>query len=71
MPDRAVRFLLKPLAFLVSLGPAAWLGWAAYTGMLSANPLRDLTNETGVWTLRFLCITLSITPLRRISAGTE
>jgi sulfoxide reductase heme-binding subunit YedZ len=67
MPDRAVRFLLKPLAFLASLGPAAWLVWAVYTGTLSANPLGDLTHETGVWTLRFLCITLSITPLRRIS----
>jgi sulfoxide reductase heme-binding subunit YedZ len=67
MTDRAVRFLLKPLAFLAALGPAAWLGWAALTGTLSANPLSDLTNETGVWTLRFLCVTLSITPLRRIS----
>lgn len=67
MPDRAVRFLLKPVAFVASLGPAGWLGWAVYTGTLGANPLRDLTNETGVWTLRFLCITLAITPLRRIS----
>jgi sulfoxide reductase heme-binding subunit YedZ len=67
MPDRAVRFLLKPLAFLLSLGPAAWLGWAAYTGTLSANPLSDLTNKTGIWTLRFLCVTLLISPLRRIS----
>lgn len=67
MPDRAVRFLLKPLAFLASVGPAAWLGWAAYAGTLSVNPLSDLTNETGIWTLRFLCITLAITPLRRIS----
>jgi sulfoxide reductase heme-binding subunit YedZ len=66
MSDRPVRFLLKPLAFLASLGPAAWLVWAAQTGALSSNPLSDLTNETGVWTLRFLCITLSITPLRRI-----
>jgi sulfoxide reductase heme-binding subunit YedZ len=67
MTDRMVRFVLKPLAFLAALGPAAWLGWAALTGTLSANPLSDLTNETGVWTLRFLCVTLSITPLRRIS----
>jgi sulfoxide reductase heme-binding subunit YedZ len=71
MRDRAVRFLLKPLAFLAALGPAAWLGWAAFTGTLSANPLRDLTNETGVWTLRFLCLTLSITPLRRISGWND
>lgn len=67
MSDRAVRFVLKPIAFLASLAPAAWLVWAALTGSLSANPLSDLTNETGVWTLRFLCITLAITPLRRLS----
>jgi methionine sulfoxide reductase heme-binding subunit len=67
VPDRTVRVLLKPLAFLAALGPAAWLVWAASTGTLSANPLSDLTNETGVWTLRFLCITLLITPLRRIT----
>src|ERR671934_1611586 len=67
MSDRTVRFVLKPLVFLASLGPLAWLIWATFTGNLSANPLSDLTNETGVWTLRFLCITLAITPLRRIT----
>ena len=41
--------------------------WAAFTGNLSPNPLSDLTNETGVWTLRFLCITLALTPLRRVT----
>jgi len=41
--------------------------WAGLTGNLSANPLSDLTNETGVWTLRFLCITLALTPLRRLT----
>jgi sulfoxide reductase heme-binding subunit YedZ len=45
----------------------AWLVWAALTGNLSANPLSDITNETGVWTLRFLCITLAVTPLRRVT----
>ncbi len=45
----------------------AWLVWAAVTGNLSANPLSDITNETGVWTLRFICITLAITPLRRVT----
>lgn len=62
-----VRFLLKPLALLSGLGPAAWLTWAALTGNLSVNPLSDLTNETGLWTLRFLCITLALTPLRRLT----
>ena len=41
--------------------------WAAYYGRLSANPLSDVTNETGVWTLRFVCLTLLITPLRRVT----
>lgn len=67
MSLKTIRFVLKPLVFVVSLGPAAWLTWAILTGNLSANPLSDLTNETGVWALRFLCITLAITPLRRIT----
>jgi len=41
--------------------------WAGLTGHLSANPLSDLTNETGVWALRFICITLALTPLRRLT----
>ena len=60
-------FILKPLIFLVALGPVAWLVWAGLTGNLSANPLSDITNETGVWTLRFLCITLAVTPVRRLT----
>ena len=68
MPSKtALRFALKPLVFAAGLGPVAWLVWATLTGNLSANPLSDLTNETGVWALRFLCITLTITPLRRLT----
>ena len=65
--DCVVRWVLKPSSFSRPLGPFGWLVWAALTGNLSANPLSDLTNETGVWTLRFLCITLAITPLRRLT----
>jgi sulfoxide reductase heme-binding subunit YedZ len=67
LSDRAVRFGLKPVVFVASLAPFFYLVWAAFTGNLSANPLSDLTNETGVWTLRFICITLAITPLRKVS----
>jgi sulfoxide reductase heme-binding subunit YedZ len=67
IPDRVLRWVLKPLVFAASLGPFVWLVWAALTGNLSANPLSDLTNETGVWTLRFICITLAITPLRKLT----
>jgi methionine sulfoxide reductase heme-binding subunit len=62
-----LRFVVKPLVFAASLLPAAWLVWAGLTGNLSANPLSDLTNETGVWALRFLCITLVITPARKLT----
>ena len=64
---QAVRRVLKPAAFVAGLGPAGWLVWAIATGNLSPNPLSDLTNETGLWTLRFLCITLAVTPLRRLT----
>ena len=53
--------------FLASLAPAFYLGWAFYNGRLSADPLADLTHETGVWALRFICISLVFTPLRRIA----
>jgi len=71
IPDRAVRFGLKPLFFVASLAPAGWLVWAILTGNLSANPLSDLTNETGIWALRFVCVTLAITPLRRITGWNQ
>ena len=38
-----------------------------YAGTLGADPLKEITDETGIWTLRFLCITLVITPLRRLT----
>jgi methionine sulfoxide reductase heme-binding subunit len=68
MADRTkvIRFVIKPVVFLAALGPAVYLTWAALTNNLSANPLSDVTNETGVWTLRFVCITLLLTPFRRI-----
>jgi sulfoxide reductase heme-binding subunit YedZ len=62
---------VKATAFLAALGPATWLIWAGLTGHLSANPIADITNETGVWTLRFLCITLTVSPLRRLTGWNE
>ena len=59
--------MLKPIVFLAALWPVAYLVWAIVTGNLSANPLSDITHETGIWALRFLCITLAVTPLRRLT----
>ncbi|HJR61199.1 MAG TPA: protein-methionine-sulfoxide reductase heme-binding subunit MsrQ [Vicinamibacterales bacterium] len=59
--------LAKPLIFAIALAPFLWLATRALTGRLSANPIEDITLTTGIWTLRFLVITLAITPLRRIT----
>jgi sulfoxide reductase heme-binding subunit YedZ len=65
--NQAIKWVLKPAFFIAALGPAGWLVWAYLTGNLSPNPLSDLTNENGLWALRFICITLTITPIRRIT----
>ena len=54
----------KPLVFVASLLPFAWLFYAAATDGLGANPAEALIRSTGDWTLRFLCLTLAVTPLR-------
>jgi sulfoxide reductase heme-binding subunit YedZ len=71
------------MVFLLCLGPLALLAWkalnqfvpatgllgrlVAYTGDLGANPIEVITHSTGLWALIFLLITLSITPLRKLT----
>jgi sulfoxide reductase heme-binding subunit YedZ len=55
----------KPVAHLLCLTPFVALLWAAFNDGLGANPVERLTHETGDWTLRFLLITLSVTPLKQ------
>ena len=59
--------ILKPAVFLSALVPLLGLLGKAYAGTLSANPIKEITEETGIWTLRFLLITLAVTPLRTIT----
>ncbi|HSQ28622.1 MAG TPA: protein-methionine-sulfoxide reductase heme-binding subunit MsrQ [Gemmatimonadaceae bacterium] len=56
---------MKPALFVACLVPLAYVGWKFTADRLGANPIRELEIETGLWTLRFLAITLSITPLRK------
>jgi sulfoxide reductase heme-binding subunit YedZ len=56
--------LAKPLLFAAALLPFAWLLYGAFTDNLGANPAEHLIRALGDWTLRFLCITLAVTPLR-------
>ena len=57
---------LKITVFALCLVPLALLGWKAYQQDLSANPIEYITHWTGDWTLRFIVITLAITPLRKL-----
>ena len=56
--------LAKPLVFVLCLLPLAWLVFGAINDQLGANPAEALIRSLGDWTLRFLCLTLAVTPLR-------
>ena len=58
---------MKFVVFAAALIPFAHLVWRGFQGDLTADPLVEITNETGIWTLRFVVITLAVTPVRRIS----
>lgn len=58
---------IKPVLFICCLIPAGLLVWRGLTDDLTANPIQFITHRTGDWTLRFLLITLAITPLRRVT----
>jgi methionine sulfoxide reductase heme-binding subunit len=62
----AIR-LSKPFLFAACLVPAALLTWNALHDALGANPISEITHTTGDWTLRFLLITLAITPVRKLT----
>jgi methionine sulfoxide reductase heme-binding subunit len=57
----------NPIVFLACLAPLGGLAWKAYSGNLGANPIEVITHSTGDWTLIFLLVTLSVTPLRKLT----
>lgn len=62
--------IIKPLLFALCLLPFLSLAYAAVfnPALLGANPAEYIIRATGDWTLRLLCITLAITPLRVLTA---
>jgi sulfoxide reductase heme-binding subunit YedZ len=58
---------LKPLAFLLSLLPLGHYAWGVWHDTLGANPLEAVTRGMGSWALNFLLITLTVTPLRKLT----
>jgi sulfoxide reductase heme-binding subunit YedZ len=63
-----IRFIWKPVVFLLCLVPAVLVVTDAFeiTGRLGANPVEEIQDRYGYWALRFILITLSVTPLRRL-----
>jgi sulfoxide reductase heme-binding subunit YedZ len=66
--NNKVLVWLKISTFLLALIPLTKLTLNTYTDNLGANPIEKITHITGYWTLTFLLITLTITPLRRLTS---
>jgi sulfoxide reductase heme-binding subunit YedZ len=57
----------KILLFVAALLPAAYLTYGLFYDGLGANPAEALQTQTGIWALRFLVLTLLVTPVRRLT----
>ncbi|HKU00960.1 MAG TPA: protein-methionine-sulfoxide reductase heme-binding subunit MsrQ [Paraburkholderia sp.] len=57
----------KAVVFVAAWYPLARIVFFGVTDRLGANPIEFITRSTGLWTLVFLCITLAVTPLRRLT----
>ena len=66
---KKVRLIWKPLVFALCLAPLVLLVTDAFElmGRLGANPVEEIQDRFGIWALRFIMITLAVTPLRRIT----
>ena len=66
---RQIRFVWKPILFLLCLAPAGLVITDLYevTGTLGANPVEAMLDRFGTWAIRFIMITLAVTPLRKLS----
>ena len=62
---------LKSLLFIICLIPLANLVYAVLTASIAGDPVETMTKVTGEWGLRFLLLTLSITPLRKLLKMTD
>lgn len=75
-PDRAQLVAIKTLVHGLALVPATILAWQIReeyltgSGGLGADPVAEIEHRLGLWALRFLMITLAITPLRQLTGQT-
>ena len=77
LSQKTQRRILKPLVFVISLLPLAWLGFALYsdtvlsTRYLTNDPVQKLDRELGDWALIFVIVTLAVRPAREILGANE
>lgn len=65
--ERSGRFSPeKTIALIGAFVPLAWLGAIAFEGALGARPVTEAIHFTGLWALRFLILSLAVTPVRRL-----
>lgn len=67
MPAPATVRTVKAVVWLLALLPFLRLMYLGTTSQFGANPLEFVTRSTGTWTLVMLCVTLAVTPLRRLT----
>ncbi|VAW52751.1 Protein-methionine-sulfoxide reductase heme-binding subunit MsrQ [hydrothermal vent metagenome] len=67
LTNKQISFIVKPALFIACLVPFLLLALGAINDDLGVNPVETLTHETGQWALRFLLLTLFVTPLRRLT----
>ena len=66
-------WIIKPVVFAACLLPTLWSAqvlWLAYQGVdpgVRGDPIKVVREVTGIWTLRYIMLTLAVTPLRRIT----
>jgi len=66
-PDTRIRWVFKPIVWVLCLAPLGWMGWLGYSGGLGANPIEYINRFLGDWALRFLLVALAVTPVRGLT----
>jgi len=67
MPDMNLNLFLKPVVFLLCLTPLFLIVWNGFNNNLGANPAETILDTMGNWGIYFLLITLSVTPVRKLT----
>ena len=57
----------KPIIFILSTIPFLFITYKIFFNKLGPEPVKEITHFTGEWTLIFICLTLSMSPLKKLT----